>query len=393
MEITNVVPFAKGFAFKSECTSTTQPFDLSNLPDECKACAPVSGSRCAGTCAARQESEFNPTFFSIGYEQDSNTLILKSTHKNNGTCKGTVELQTCRLTQVASDYPIVITNGTIERSEAKPNARIYDEKLPLDDALMKKYWPLIFETLFPPMSINVTPKPDFSQLQYNKCVQISTASSTDGTTSNSTSSCSISPSLDPRLLTNDPSVLYATQTTASPGEDPLCSLTWSDPMQDILTKLQSLAFRITLSMATADPSTFAPTYTGEDLAALRAPWTQSIPVTGYRTQPQYRVSPAPLALGVLLSVLGVAAIVPLYNGFWELGRDVSLNPLEVARAFGAPMMEGLDGNASPEMITFERGGMSVRYGVLERHGEGKVLRVEESSRATIRRPWMGEILG
>jgi hypothetical protein len=107
----------------------------------------------------------------------------------------------------------------------------------------------------------------------------------------------------------------------------------------------------------------------------------------------YHTSPLLVTLGIVLSVVGVAAIVPLYTGFWELGRGVTLNPLEIARAFGAPMLEGLDGNATPEMVTFERGGMSVRYGALERFGDGKILRIEEMTRATIRPPWRGEVFG
>jgi len=107
----------------------------------------------------------------------------------------------------------------------------------------------------------------------------------------------------------------------------------------------------------------------------------------------YRTSPPLLALGIVLSVIGVAAVIPLYSGFWELGRKATLNPLEIARAFGAPMLEGIDGNATPEMVVFERGGMSVRYGALERYGDGKRLRVEEMTRATVRMPWRGEVLG
>ncbi|KAF2686755.1 hypothetical protein K458DRAFT_363048 [Lentithecium fluviatile CBS 122367] len=125
----------------------------------------------------------------------------------------------------------------------------------------------------------------------------------------------------------------------------------------------------------------------------RALTLDSVPVSGHHKQATYCTSPTLVALGVLLSVLGIGGIIPLYNGFWELGRKVSLNPLEVARAFGAPMLEGLDGNATPEMITLERGGMGVRYGALERFGDEKRLRVEETSRATVRVPWRGEIFG
>ena len=70
-----------------------------------------------------------------------------------------------------------------------------------------------------------------------------------------------------------------------------------------------------------------------------------------------------------------------------------MNPLEIARAFGAPLLDGMDGNVSAEMVTVERGGMAVRYGVVERYGDEKKLRVEEKARATVRMPWQGELLG
>ncbi|KAF2659830.1 hypothetical protein K491DRAFT_136858 [Lophiostoma macrostomum CBS 122681] len=131
------------------------------------------------------------------------------------------------------------------------------------------------------------------------------------------------------------------------------------------------------------------------LSALRGPLFQrALTIETPTNAPTvYRCNPTLIVIGILLSVAGVAGIVPLYAGFWELGRNVSLNPLEIARAFGAPLMEGMDGNATSDMITIERGGMSVRYGVLERFGMEKKLRVEETARATVRAPWQGEIFG
>ncbi|CAI6332264.1 unnamed protein product [Periconia digitata] len=107
--------------------------------------------------------------------------------------------------------------------------------------------------------------------------------------------------------------------------------------------------------------------------------------------PTYTIHVPLIAVGTFLSFLSVIAIAPLYQGFWQLGRPVSLNPLEIARAFGAPLLKGLDANATPEMMTVERGGMGIKYGTLERYGEGKDLRIEEMSRTNIRMPWEGEI--
>lgn len=107
----------------------------------------------------------------------------------------------------------------------------------------------------------------------------------------------------------------------------------------------------------------------------------------------YHTSPLLVALGVAVSSIGVVGVVPLYYGFWEMGRRVSLNPLEVAHAFGLPLMEDLDGNATSDLIAVERGGLCVKYGAVDRYGDEMKLRVEESGKTTIRTPWQGEVLG
>jgi hypothetical protein len=47
-----------------------------------------------------------------------------------------------------------------------------------------------------------------------------------------------------------------------------------------------------------------------------------------------------LFLGIAIAIvwLNVFVIVPLFWGWWELGRKVSLNPVEVAEAFNAPIL-------------------------------------------------------
>jgi hypothetical protein len=72
---------------------------------------------------------------------------------------------------------------------------------------------------------------------------------------------------------------------------------------------------------------------------------------------------------------------------------VSLSPLEIARAFGAPMLDGLDGNISAADIEGARGHVYVRYGVVERNGIEKVLRVEDVRKGNVRRPREDEIFG
>lgn len=37
---------------------------------------------------------------------------------------------------------------------------------------------------------------------------------------------------------------------------------------------------------------------------------------------------------VAVSLVGIFVVLPIFWGWWELGRDVSLSPLKVANAFG-----------------------------------------------------------
>lgn len=334
----------------------------------------------------------NTTLFSIGYEQVDNSLTLVSVHKNTTSCNGDIYVQRCTLKQATSDIPIVITNGTIDQRSDVFVSNFYDEILPIDDSFMKTYWPLAFNRLFSAVSVNATAPSDPGNLEYTKCVQNEATSNVAGGSVVSPTTCSNSTS-NPILFSNDPSVMYADKYEPTTGEDSLCGLSWHDPMPDMISKMQSLAFRTTVAMAIAPDSLFAPSLTGSTLADLRSNWTQQVSVTGYSIVSSYHVSPLLVGLGIALSLVGVAAILPLYYGFWEMGRQVSLNPLEIARAFGAPIMNGLDGNTTPGMIAVERGGMAVKYGALDRYGQEKRLRVEESGRATVRTPWQGELFG
>ena len=172
------------------------------------------------------------------------------------------------LTQVTTDYDIVISNGTIDRSPYDQNSTVYNDPMPVDTLLMNKWWPLAFEALFPPVAVNITPAEDYSELRYRKCVvPYERQIRPDG--GPVLSSCSNGTTLQTPLLANDQSIVFANTSQSFSDGDTLCNLTWSDPMNDMIDKLQSLAFRITLDMAQADPSIFAPTYNSTGLENLR----------------------------------------------------------------------------------------------------------------------------
>lgn len=90
-------------------------------------------------------------------------------------------------------------------------------------------------------------------------------------------------------------------------------------------------------------------------------WTQSVNVTSTETLTVYTIAIPYLACAVVASLLGVVAVAPLYYGWWELGRDVSFNPLEVANAFDAPILKHVDRNVTAWRIAKQAGFRRVRY--------------------------------
>jgi hypothetical protein len=102
--------------------------------------------------------------------------------------------------------------------------------------------------------------------------------------------------------------------------------------------------------------------TKTELDFLRASWTQTVPFRARERQTVYRTHWAYLSVAVVIgSVVGIAGVIPLYAGWWELGRNVSLNPLETAKAFGAPLLAGVNSNADRRLIVQQVGKRRVCY--------------------------------
>ena len=77
-----------------------------------------------------------------------------------------------------------------------------------------------------------------------------------------------------------------------------------------------------------------------------------------------------LAGALAVMVLGVLVVIPTFNGFWQLGRDVSLNPLEIAKAFNPEILEGTGSNASSKHLDKTVGRKKVKYGEVVDEGLG-----------------------
>jgi hypothetical protein len=156
------------------------------------------------------------------------------------------------------------------------------------------------------------------------------------------------------------------------------SATWSDPTDDMIT----MAHELTLRAAIATTNTLVVTaWNQPELETTPNLLTQGQPEIGspnltfvdrttnqevqttmtfeenvYKTQPQW------LAGAFALIVIACLSIMPTYWGWWLLGRPVSMSPLEIAKAFDAPLMQRADPNGSAAEHLRTVGDMRVRYG-------------------------------
>lgn len=126
---------------------------------------------------------------------------------------------------------------------------------------------------------------------------------------------------------------------------------WGDPTIEMLAGARDLMFR--MSVQAVNASTPMQTVTGEQ--------TQILAV--YQSNYAYFVG------ALVLTAAAIIAVTIILNGFWIMGRDTSLSPIETAKAFGAPMMAGVDGNAKASDIIAAMGTKRVRYGALRDRNE------------------------
>lgn len=124
--------------------------------------------------------------------------------------------------------------------------------------------------------------------------------------------------------------------------------TFNDPMNMMLDAMREIAFRASLKV-------------GRDNSTVPV---QTLAFTGRRTYSVYRADWVYLILAVTMSIAGLTSILATFHGWWRLGRDVSMNPLEVCKAFSAPLLEDAGSNVSFQTFPEHATDFEVRYGFI-----------------------------
>lgn len=154
-----------------------------------------------------------------------------------------------------------------------------------------------------------------------------------------------------QFLDLDPLDLSTITTTDNLSHALPCKTNWTDPTSQIITTLNTMAFMLSISAAT-----FQYRNTSAPPAAQAWTMSQTRSINVYQTDYRYMVA------SIVLTTVLVLLVTPTFTGWWELGRDVSLNPIETAKAFDAPLLSGPGSNAPLKELTRAVGLRRVKWG-------------------------------
>lgn len=161
-------------------------------------------------------------------------------------------------------------------------------------------------------------------------------------------------------------------------------LTWNDPTDDILNAIRDISFRTSV-YAAVDKGINSTSYPN----ATTMFSNQSVAYNGTSLHITYKTSYGPMIAALVVSVVGILAVGLLYVGWWELGRTVTMSPLELALAFDAPLLGGLQGNSEIDDIVEQADKRRIRYGEVDVHGTDSNYRLMLADTKTARRPREG----
>jgi hypothetical protein len=129
------------------------------------------------------------------------------------------------------------------------------------------------------------------------------------------------------------------------------SETFKDPMEDMLDKFREIAFRASVRA-------------GKDRAFVTDA-QQSVTYHGTANHSIYITDFRYMIAAAVVSFASIVAISATFYGWWQLGRTATLGPLEIAKAFDAPLLAqvGSNVNLSDNRNLGDVGATKIQYGV------------------------------
>lgn len=241
-------------------------------------------------------------------------ITISTLHKPSAATKGNLTRNTCLLHFAQVKYPIRFSNGTLMLQSVDPsvNSTITWKYLQPESAGMGQ-WPSTLGGIN--MAITNV---------YQSSVQLypTTIFAIQG----------MGP-MQYSFMTSNDSALGSS------------AMTWTDLMPYVLDAIRELTFRTAVAFSNQS-------------------YHQTTAGLQYRSVNIYVLRSGFLGGAVAILLLATIAIGCLFNGYWLIGRQVSMSPLEIARVFQAPLTTGASSNVDVTVLLKEVGKRKAKYGAL-----------------------------
>lgn len=316
----------KGAGFAVNCSTSTTPFSLTESLDQ----------------IGNSVTVFNST---ISWDAEMpGTIELGAQVKDTVACIGDIRIQKCTLQASVVGYPVIV-NGNQSTIELAPGSTIFNDTVynATDIGVYDVQGPTTLGGLSKALMDTYN-----SQASMGFAGAIGYQISTSGATCNR----------------------YVVLSSNESFSD--CSITFKDPMNDILEAVRDLMFRTAIAAANNSANS-------SDTQQVMAQETLTIPV--YESQYLF------LGLAIMCSAAGCLAIFLIILRWWSIGRTVSMSPVETAKAFGPPQLRNSDSNANINVLLKEVGDRPIRYGVV---ASGAEYHLEMKKPEVVRVPHSGE---
>lgn len=298
----------KAAGYKMMCVNGREFFDKSpRLPDDI---AEDGNSAFNESVMFSTDFDYMP-YGTLNFPAGEGIMNLTAKFKQHGNCKGYVTVRNCTMAPATLAYHIVIANRTI----ALDSGYTYD-----DDRLIKYA--------------------NTSDSRVHGGVWLTLK---EQFTAESTMRWAGAVGYDMKT-TGITALRYSRRAKATSAAQ--CLDRWLDPTHDILMSARELMFRLALQ--------------GNNSGVA----AQLIHATQQGTDVVYTSDSLFLGLALILIGLAAVAVAPLLMHWWRLGRDVSLSPIEIARAFGAPELMGSGSNLNAGRLMKDIGSREIQYGVV-----------------------------
>ncbi|KAE8364918.1 hypothetical protein BDV27DRAFT_157399 [Aspergillus caelatus] len=147
-----------------------------------------------------------------------------------------------------------------------------------------------------------------------------------------------------------------------------CQDTWKDPTPQVVAELQKLMFRTALSVPNNSSQPLPLLQHGEELIQQN----QTVDVVKLEDVSVFQVHYGYLAAGAAVMGVCLAVVALTFYEWWKIGRPITMSPVDIAKAFNAPVLkaDGLNGDLDRFLPVV--GDRHVRYGEV-RYREGNLI--------------------